>query len=161
MWAAVAPALVGLLGVIVGAGITTGANYWLATRKEKADAERERLARANELRIAARLVEHEFAVARAGMAWFVEKRSWPPEKLHVASEAWQKYRDILARELPREDWDRVQLAGLAVLHFAAVFSGDSPSSNNFSNEIIERGNVVLQQIVAGLTVLRSRTENVV
>jgi hypothetical protein len=34
---ALMPAIIGLLGVLVGAIITTGANYWLAERKEAAE----------------------------------------------------------------------------------------------------------------------------
>jgi hypothetical protein len=34
MWTTLGPAIIGLLGVVVGAVITTGTNYVLAVRKE-------------------------------------------------------------------------------------------------------------------------------
>jgi hypothetical protein len=37
-WATITPAIIGLVGVLVGAIITTGANYLLAVRQETADA---------------------------------------------------------------------------------------------------------------------------
>ena len=54
------PAMVGFVGVLVGAVITTGANYLLAVRKEKAEAARDKLFRANELKTAARLIADDF-----------------------------------------------------------------------------------------------------
>ena len=48
------PAMIGFVGVLVGAVITTGANYLLAVRKEKAEAARVKLFRTNELKTAAR-----------------------------------------------------------------------------------------------------------
>jgi hypothetical protein len=35
MWTTLIPAIIGFVGVLVGAGITTGTNYLLAVRKEK------------------------------------------------------------------------------------------------------------------------------
>ena len=50
------PAMIGFVGVLVGAVITTGANYLLAVRKRKAEVARDKLFRANELKTAARLI---------------------------------------------------------------------------------------------------------
>ena len=46
MWITFVPAIVGLLGVLVGAAITAWANYWLAVRKEKAGEAKDKLSRA-------------------------------------------------------------------------------------------------------------------
>ncbi len=50
MWPSIIPAIIGLFGVLVGAFITTRANYWLAERKEAAEAAKERVSRAIELK---------------------------------------------------------------------------------------------------------------
>ncbi len=71
MWNTLIPAIMPFVGVIIGAAITIGANYVLAVRKEKAEealvarkeaaeAAKDNVVRANELRIAARLVRNEF-----------------------------------------------------------------------------------------------------
>jgi hypothetical protein len=49
MWITLIPAIVGFAGVLVGAIITTGASYWLAVRKEAAEATKDRISRAVEL----------------------------------------------------------------------------------------------------------------
>ena len=46
----------GLIGVLVGAIITTGFSYWHVKRQEKAEAAKAAQARAKELKTAARLV---------------------------------------------------------------------------------------------------------
>jgi hypothetical protein len=38
MWITLTPAIIGLVGVFVGALITTGANYWFAVTKEAVEA---------------------------------------------------------------------------------------------------------------------------
>src|SRR5687768_9953894 len=54
-------AVLGLAGVLVGAGITAGTNYLLAGRRERAENERERRTHATEVKRAARLIDAELA----------------------------------------------------------------------------------------------------
>jgi hypothetical protein len=56
-----APALIAFFGVLLGALITTGSNLFLAARKERSDAEKERRAQAAELKTVARVLDQEFA----------------------------------------------------------------------------------------------------
>src|SRR5450631_2379401 len=97
--------MVGFVGVLVGAVITTGANYLLAVRKEKAEAARDKLFRANELKTAARLIADDFFTAQTAVMEFVDNKRWAPAAArNFPLDAWQKDRDVLARELPLEDW---------------------------------------------------------
>ena len=57
--------IIGFVGVVLGAvitaGIAAGANYLLVVRKERAEAVKDRLSRANELKTAARLIVDDFS----------------------------------------------------------------------------------------------------
>src|ERR1019366_5939541 len=57
-------AIVGFVGVVLGAvitaGIAAGANYLLVVRKERTEAAKDRLSRVNELKTAARLIVDDF-----------------------------------------------------------------------------------------------------
>ena len=68
-WATITPAIIGLVGVLVGATITTGANYLLAVRQERADAAKEKSEREVALKTAARLITHEFVWAQAAASF--------------------------------------------------------------------------------------------
>jgi hypothetical protein len=61
-------AIVGFVGVLLGAvitaGIAAGANYLLVVRKERAEAANDRLSRANGLKTAARLIVDDFFIAQ-------------------------------------------------------------------------------------------------
>ena len=70
--------MVGFVGVLVGAVITTGANYLLAVRKEKAEAARDKLFRANELKTAARLITDDFFTAQTAVTELVDNKRWAP-----------------------------------------------------------------------------------
>jgi hypothetical protein len=87
------PAMVGFVGVLVGAVITTGANYLLAVRKEKAEAARDKLFRANELKTAARLITDDFFTAQTAVTELVDNKRWAPAAArNFPLDAWQKDR---------------------------------------------------------------------
>jgi hypothetical protein len=103
--------MIGFVGVLVGAVITTGANYLLAVRKEKAEAARDKLFRTNELKTAARLIADDLFTAQTAVMEFVDNKRWAPTAArNFPLEAWQKNREVLARELPLEDWNAVEIA---------------------------------------------------
>jgi hypothetical protein len=85
--------MIGFVGVLVGAVITTGANYF-------------------------------------------------------SLDAWQKDREVLARELPLDDWNAVEIAVWAIERFRTV--APVPRSSDAMAEI---GKPVLNDIKAGLEVL--------
>jgi hypothetical protein len=104
-------AIIGLLGVLVGAFITGGANYLLDVRKERAEAAKNRVSRANELKTAARLIANDFLLALTNATNLVERKRWAR---NFPLDAWQKNREVLARELRFKDWNAVYLAELTV-----------------------------------------------
>ena len=141
--------MVGFLGVLIGAAITTGANYLLAVRKEKAEAARDKLFRANELKTAARLIADDFFTAQTAVTELVDNKRWAPAAArNFPLDAWQKDREVLARELPLEDWNTVEIAAWAVERFRNL--APVPRS---SDEMAETGQPILKDITAGIEAL--------
>ena len=146
-------AIVGFVGVVLGAvitaGITAGANYLLVVRKERAEAVKDRLSRANELKTAARLIVDDFFIAQLAATEFVEKKRWVPGTArNFPLDAWQKDREVLARELPLEDWNTIEIAVWAVERFRNL--APVPRS---SDEMAETGQPILKDITAGIEAL--------
>jgi hypothetical protein len=126
-------ALLGLAGVLVGALITGGFNFWVAWRKERADAAAERKRHDVEVRRAARLIDEDLHAAAAAARWCVEHKIFPVQRLTtLGTPGWQQYRDVLASELSDIAWQSVNVAveaitalqflrgGHAKIHRAAV-----------------------------------------
>jgi hypothetical protein len=63
-------------------------------------------------------------------------------------DAWQKDRGVLARELPLEDWNMVEIAAWAVERFRNF--APVPRS---SDEMLETGQPILKDITAGIQAL--------
>jgi hypothetical protein len=145
------PLIIGLVGVLVGAVITTGANYLLATRAERAEEAKDKHFRAIELKTAARLITNEFLAAHVIATTLVEEKRWVHEKLPL--DAWQRDSRVLARELPFSDWNAVNLAAWAVKDFRN-FTTTPRSSDNASDAMAETGKPVLRDLNAGLDALR-------
>jgi hypothetical protein len=146
-------AIIGFVGVVLGAvitaGIAAGANYLLVVRKERAEAVKDRLSRANELKTAARLIVDDFFIAQVAATEFVEKKRWVPGTArNFPLDAWQKDREVLARELPLEDWNTVEIAAWAVERFRNL--APVPRS---SDEMLETGQPILKDITAGIQAL--------
>jgi hypothetical protein len=92
-----APALLSLVGVLVGGAITVGATYWTESRRE-----------ADDLRVAKRLVAEEVAAIRPGLVLVVTqpRARWKNISAAdlLATGAWTQNREILARELSTGEW---------------------------------------------------------
>ncbi len=117
-WRTLSPAIIGFLGVIVGASISTGANYVLAVRKENADAARYELLRAQEFKVSARLITGDFAAAIGSLDAVLQLKVWLPGMAGgFQMSAWQRDAAVMARELSREEWQLVSSAA----HAAEVF----------------------------------------
>src|SRR5664279_5998334 len=141
--------MVGFLGVLIGAAITTGANYLLAVRKEKAEAARDKLFRTNEIKTAARLIADDFFTAQTAVMEFVDNKRWAPAAARNFSlDAWQKDREVLARELTLEDWNAVEIDVWAVERFQNCCPCPS-----FERRYAEIGKALLNDIKAGIEVL--------
>jgi hypothetical protein len=100
---ALIPAIFGFIGV-VGATITTGANYWMEVKREEAEKAKEQFTHEKELKIAARLVWKDFVYTRVDAT----KKT----HIHLSLDAWQREKEILARELQFDEWRAVVIAGI-------------------------------------------------
>lgn len=146
-------AIIGLVGVLAGAAITTANNYVFAVRKENAEAAERRLSRAVELKTAARLVGNEFLVGQEGARMLVDKKRWAPQETKFSLDAWQKDKGLLARELTFNDWNAVATAAMALDDFR-TFHTAPRSSDNASDTMAENGKPIFRDIKAGLEALR-------
>jgi hypothetical protein len=91
----------------------------------------------------------DFFVAQLAATEFVEKKRWVPGTArNFPLDAWQKDREVLARELPLEDWNTVEIAAWAVERFRNL--APVPRS---SDEMLETGQPILKDITAGIQAL--------
>jgi hypothetical protein len=106
-------AIFGLVGVVVGALVTGGVDYYLDARREK-----------RELKQARRIVGFEVAeIAIEAAVMGTQLRSGPDSDPNLfegagailGREAWASYRDVLASRLDNENvWDRIAMFYLLV-----------------------------------------------
>jgi hypothetical protein len=82
-------AVFGLMGVIVGALITSIAGFYLVRRREKKDARAARRIIQSELKEAAQAIREALGAAEWPAGW--TKKAW--------SESWSKYRPVLAVDM--------------------------------------------------------------
>jgi hypothetical protein len=102
---AITVACIGLLGVLIGGMITAGANFVLAVRRERVEAERDRRSHAIEIRRAARLIIMELRLGEATAQLYIDKRYWwDHSDIQLKTDAWQKYGDIIAPILSDAEW---------------------------------------------------------
>ena len=162
------PAIVGIVGVIVGAVIATVTNYVLAVRKEKAEealvarkeaaeAAKDKVVRANELRVAARLISNELYAAHVSALMTIERKQWVHGEVarNYPLDAWHDGKAVLARELSYDDYQAVELATRCIDHFRA-----SSTDPRLSNEVeIESIKSICGDIKAGLDALKRYTHN--
>lgn len=106
------PAVIGLVGVLVGGIIAAGTNYIVAVRKERADRAKEENDRTLELNRAARMVWVELQEAQTALDLARGNRRWVPQDTgaHARSDSWDKYGASLAAAMQFKDWDNVARA---------------------------------------------------
>lgn len=168
MWNTLFPAIMPLVGVIVGAVITTGTNYMLAVRKEKAEealvarkeaaeAAKVQIARANELRIVARMVRNELYAVHASASIIIENKHFVPGKVarNYPLDSWDKSKGVLARELSYNDYQAVELATRRVDHFRCSLG----LYMNLDDDTIEFIKGIIEDINAGLDALLPYTRD--
>lgn len=114
MWITLTPAIIGLVGVLIGAGIATGTNYLLAVRKEVAEEAKDRLVRATKLKTASRLVLNEFVFAQVAATGIIERQVWLSPHLKFLLGGWEANKEIFALEFSTDDWNAVHSAATAV-----------------------------------------------
>ena len=93
-------AIFGLLGVVVGALVTGGVDYFMARRREK-----------GELRQSSRLVADELHSLWLVVDLILERGQLLPERLPgedaellFATSSWHAHKAVLARALPQKEW---------------------------------------------------------
>jgi hypothetical protein len=102
---------IGLFGVLVGGMITAGANFVLAVRRERVEAQRDRRSNAIEVKRASRLIMLELSGAEVTAKICVEERRWWDDpNIDLKTEAWRKYGDLLAPALSDAEWIAVSIA---------------------------------------------------
>lgn len=130
------PAVIGLIGVIVGAAINGGIASLREWRTQGADR-----------RSAARLVSTELVKFHA---LALEARQRPPSQLPQLRDSapivWQSNRAVLARALENDDWDLVALAYAIVdaLVSVLVFEPDGSLVNWRSGEVTRLLNAMVE-----------------
>ena len=105
-----------LAGVLVGALITGGFTFWVASRKEKADTAAERRRNEVEVRRAARLVDIDLRTAEVAARIGAEEKEWWYMVQPLTSTGWKQYRNVIASELSADAWQVVSVAFMAVDH---------------------------------------------
>jgi hypothetical protein len=126
MWITLTPAIIGLVGVFIGAGITTGTNYLLAVRKESAEEAKDRLVRATKLKTASRLVLNEFVFAQVVAKRIIERQVWLPPHFKLLLVGWEANKEIFALELSTDDWNAVHSAANAVVDLQTLHELHDP-----------------------------------
>lgn len=100
------PAIASFCGVV--AGIIT--SWLLAQKRERSEAKKEEAARDIELKKAARLVlSNLLEILTLAELCLDQHWRWVPDD-RVNTNAWEKYKDVLAATLPDDDWWNVFLA---------------------------------------------------
>jgi hypothetical protein len=135
-------AIIGFIGVIIGAFIVAGTNYLIQWRHERADNRRESRNRTIELKRGARLIDADLSRAQAAANICVEKRQWwsadiPP----LTTEGWQQYRGIIAPELSNNAWVTVRVAveavdNLKTARSIGIETGIIIIPDNIANQIV-------------------------
>src|SRR5262249_60851065 len=77
------PAIIGLIGVLVGSLISIGSNYFLAVRAERAEQENTQRTRNAEMKGAARLVSGQLAAVAAGGPMLCQGKNLPGTALRA------------------------------------------------------------------------------
>jgi hypothetical protein len=151
------PAIIGLIGVVIGAAISTGANYLIAVRKEKADERKDNVARAVELKRAARLVENDIAVAVSFCLVVLDKGTFGPRNFSVLSDAWNKEKGILAAGCAYDDWYAVGIAILSLDHLQGIHT-IAHADEEAAGDLVQYFDGALKNLRAGRDALRNYTE---
>lgn len=150
------PAAIGLVGVLIGSAISTGANWLLAVRKERADAKKAEEERRYKVVSAARLVEGELAWAKALLEGVLKQGLKRANAIPLATTSWAAQKDLLAANMKRVEWHTVSSGMLAVV--ALVSYWDQDWTTWLTQESKREGStVLLERIEAALEALKPYT----
>jgi hypothetical protein len=104
------PAIIGLVGVIVGSFATAGVNYWIAVQSQQAEQEKTKQAQRVELKVAARLVTDQLKGVAAGARALFEEKRLQPKAVPFPLDSWDQHKAALARGMNYESFNEVSKA---------------------------------------------------
>jgi hypothetical protein len=110
----VSNALAGILGVLLGAAISTGSNWFIETRRARRVDERDTKANDRQLTQAIRLIDDEIQDIGSSLCIAIDSYEWWPRSSFVLpSKRWDEYGPVLAgsEAVTAEDW-----AGISVVY---------------------------------------------
>jgi hypothetical protein len=154
---AILPAIFGLVGTLVGAGIT----YVVALRRERIERERERRIHAAEVIRGARLIEGDLGQAAVALAQY-NNQWWDVDLQPLSTETWDQYRGVIAAELSYEDWISVFVGIEAVRQLKLLdrLTRQMPQNKDIRTPVITEGDrevmtLALEKISQGRLALHS------
>ena len=149
VWPNLSPAAIGLIGVLFGPVISTGANYLVFSGKEAIEAAKAELSRTTELKIAIRVLTQELEEQNSSAVMLYQQRVW--SHIEFPMDAWRRYKEVLARELSTEDWHQLHLAIFLIRHSYVVDFGRC--GDDATDEQVEAGIYTHNAIALGLKAL--------
>lgn len=96
--------MVGLIGAVVGGGLTSGATLGVEIYRSRAARLVRQRAEAAEMHKSVRLVAEELLEAVFMLDIAIEEREWWPREERLPTEAWQEHRSTLALALNDDEW---------------------------------------------------------
>ena len=155
VWLTLSPAIFGLVGVIIGGLITSGTSYWLETRKDKREQEKESRIRAATLRQAARLIDEEFTTALHAIQFSVEDKRWDSDvsRLETMIVTWEEHKKLLAMELSTSEWKAAFVAHIGVKGLIDLHVKNPSETAELSNFELKQIKFLTEQIEKGRAAL--------
>ena len=114
------PAIIGLLGVLLGGLITVISNYLLAVRQDRAARKKQEHNNLVEALKAARIIEAELMYGYATGIAMIDSATWY-ETHPLTSDEWRKYLDTLSTQLSYNNWMTVIRAVQAVIGLSQIY----------------------------------------
>ena len=96
---------------------------------------------------------NEFLAGRAAAKMLTETKKLVPEEAKLPLDAWERDKEIMARELSLEGWNAVRVAALAVEHFQS-FRTQFLTIGAVSDQFVESSKSILRDINAGVEALQ-------
>jgi hypothetical protein len=131
-------AILGLVGVVVGAGATFGATYWFELRRERREFKAAQVVMTSELDEASRAIKDAMKGHEWPAGW--HNKNW--------TESWSRYRPVLASKMNGRDFQ--PLAG-AYLEIELLQAGLAAGAR----ELSEKDKVFLERAGAAVKAARS------
>jgi hypothetical protein len=125
----VTEAIIGLVGVIVGAVVTAGLDWLRQSRREAAEAI-----------VARRLVGLELTLALNMLRIAHADGRWWPDAIRLRTDAWEAHKSILAASMPEQEWSMLATAFVGIDYMSQVRVGTA--SRDLSDHATELGELL-------------------